>query len=95
MHADPGGRAPRFGPWCGNSPWWVRYPQSQSCIGMTAELGIPMAREHSAIGDTRAMAAILFKTIERVGAMPDLPAIAPAWEPPKPGSTETSTQKRV
>ncbi len=47
-----------------------------------AELGIPMAHEHTALGDARATASILFRTMERVRRLPDLPAIAPQWDPP-------------
>jgi DNA polymerase-3 subunit epsilon len=44
-----------------------------------AELGIAMDSHHVAVSDARATGQILFRTAERLGRWPYLPAIAPSW----------------
>lgn len=57
--------------------------QSRRLIGCCEELGIPMESHHRALGDARAVGAILFITLGRIGErLPVLPAITPGWPAP-------------
>jgi DNA polymerase-3 subunit epsilon len=65
-------------------PYEYGIVENRRLVGCCEELGIPMESHHCALNDARAAGAILFIVLGRMGRLPDLPAITPAWPTPSP-----------